>query len=324
MRYRTLGNTSLRTSVIGFGCWETGGEYGSFDKTEFLRAVNAALDLGVTLFDTARGYGFGASESLLGEALKTRRAEAIVCTKIGIFRHPDGTWDRDSSRGSLLQMADSSLKALNLDYVDLLLIHWPDRSRSFEEPMQVLVDLQRQGKTRFVGVSNFKSSDLLQCAQLAPIIANQVGYNLFDRRWEYEMFQTAEELGISIMAYGPLAHGLLAGEVGLDTSLTSTDWRSKGQVFGQPLFIEDNLRRNIAVVSKLAQVAEGIGITLPQLAIAWVLKQPVVGTALTGVRTALQITENASAADIELNTTIIEQMAIAMGAAAGLTAAVPD
>lgn len=323
VQYRRLGRSDLEVSEIGFGCWEVGGEYGSFDTRQFARAVNQALDIGINLFDTAWGYGEGASEAILAEALGTRRSEAILCTKIGIYRRPDGSFYRDSSRETLVDTVDRSLRALRTDAIDLLLIHWPDRSRGFEEPMSALTEIVTSGKARYIGVSNFHSADLSMCADLAPIVANQVGYNLFDRRWEHEMFPTAERLGIGVMAYGPLAHGLLAGEVRPGVNFAENDWRRRGQAFGQPIFEGANLVANAAVVASLARIAAREAVTLPQLALAWVLGSPVVATALTGVRNPKEILENASASSVELSDASKRDIGEAMGAAAGLTSELP-
>jgi aryl-alcohol dehydrogenase-like predicted oxidoreductase len=206
-----------------------------YDEHDVVEAVHRGLELGVTLFDTARAYGFGRSEELLGRALGGRRQEVVLVTKIGLEKGADGTYYRDSSKETLLRGFEHSLRALRTEFVDLLLIHWPDRARPWEEPMETLAEIQRSGKARYVGVSNFRAADLSACARLADIVTNQVGYNLFDRRWEREMFPTAERLGIGIMAYGPLAHGLLTGTFTPATTFQSTDWRSSGGAFGQPL-----------------------------------------------------------------------------------------
>jgi aryl-alcohol dehydrogenase-like predicted oxidoreductase len=232
MEYRELGKSGLQVSVVGFGCWESGGEYGAYEPDEVIRAVHRALDLGVTLFDTARAYGFGRSEELLARALGPRRQDVVVVSKVGLERAPDGRYLRDSSRATLMAGLEHSLRALRTDHVDLLLFHWPDRSRSWAEAMDALLEIKRSGKARHIGVSNFRADDLRASAPLAPLAANQVGYNLFDRRWERDVFAAAGELGIGIMAYGPLAHGLLTGRLAADDRFQETDWRSRGDVFG--------------------------------------------------------------------------------------------
>src|SRR5205823_5304623 len=136
-----------------------------------------------------------------------------------------------------------------------------------EETMRALDDLVKEGKTRFIGVSNFASYELRESRRYAPICANQVGYNLFDRRWKHEMFPTAQELGIGVMAYGPMAHGLLTGAMGRDTAFDRSDWRASGIIFGQRLFSPDSLPRNLEVVGQLKAVAGRLDTTLPRLAL---------------------------------------------------------
>src|SRR2546421_7693271 len=268
MEYRALGSSALRVSAVGFGCWEMEGPfYGHIGTGEVNRAVHRALELGVTVFDTSPGYGNGRSEEVLGGALHGRRAEAVVVTKCGQYWSGERGWYRDSSRATILRSIDGSLRRLQTDYVDLLLIHWPDTALPFEEAMAALNDLVQAGKARYIGVSNFRSDQLRTCAALAPLVANQVGYNLFDRRWEREMFPTAGSLGVGIMAYGPLAHGLLTGAFTPQTVFEPADWRSLGDVFGQPLFTPENLARNLGVVERLKGVAQDVGTTLPRLAL---------------------------------------------------------
>jgi aryl-alcohol dehydrogenase-like predicted oxidoreductase len=323
MEYRRLGSSDLEVSEVGFGCWEIGGDYGGYDESEVVAAVHRALDLGVTLFDTARAYGFGRSEQLLGRALAGRRHDAVVVTKVGMEPEPDGRLRRDSSRRAIVEGVEASLRFLGTDHVDLLLIHWPDRTRGWEEPMAALASVAEAGKARYVGVSNFRAADLEACAPLAPLVANQVGYNLFDRRWEREMFPTATALGIGVMAYGPLAHGLLTGDWAADARFDVADWRSRGMAFGQPIMSPENLPANLEVVERLRAVASEAGLSLPQLAVAWVLRQPAVGVALTGVRTPGQIEQNVRASGARLAPDVLARVDEVMAGARGGTAEVP-
>src|SRR5438105_9568271 len=231
-------------------------EYGSSDDKQMIAAVNRAIDLGVTLFDTAPNYGFGGSEEVLGRALGSRRKDIILVSKVAI------TWDPvtytakfDGRYSTIKRINEESLRRLGTDHLDLVLMHWPDPETPIEETMRALEELRTSGKARHVGVSNFSAYELRVAQQLAPICANEVGYNLFDRRWEHEMFPTAQELGIGIMAYGPMAHGLLTGAMGRDTAFDRSDWRASGIIFGQRLFSPDSLPRNLEVVEQLKAVA---------------------------------------------------------------------
>lgn len=335
MEYRRMGSSDLEVSAIGFGCWEMGGGYGPFAAQEVIAAIHRALDLGVTLFDTARSYGRGASEELLAQGLGLRRQDAIIVTKGGLATRP-GQLDtkprlpgrrpsgRDSRYESLIADCEDCLRSLNTDYVDFFLIHHPDVETPFAESMRALNDLMAAGKTRYVGVSNFEAAQLRESRAHAPLITNQVGYNLFDRRWEYEMFPTAKELDVGIMAYGPLSHGLLTGTFTAGMSFEADDWRRAGNMKGQELFTPENAAANLAVVKRLQGVAQGLGATLPQLAIAWVLAHKQVDVALCGTRRPAEIEDSVAAVDVTLNREIRLEIDEIMAGAVGLADTLPS
>src|SRR5439155_6108778 len=162
MEYRPFGQTGIQVSAIGLGCWEIGGGYGKIEEEEFMQAVNRALDAGVNCFDTAEAYGFGASERSLAKALGTRRKEAVITTKLGVG-YQDAPNFRDGSRKRINESIEKSLKSLETDYVDVYLVHWPDRNTPFEETMRALDDLVHQGKVRAVGLSNFRLDEIKAC-----------------------------------------------------------------------------------------------------------------------------------------------------------------
>lgn len=334
MEYRRMGESDLNVSAIGFGCWEMGGTYGAFDAQEVIDSIHRAIDLGVTLFDTALIYGFtmnldqpfgaGRSEELLARALGERRKDVLVVTKGGLPTRTGQPVSRDSRYDSVIADCEQSLRNLQTDYIDLYLIHWPDVKVPFEEPMRALNDLVKAGKVRHIGVSNFSAAQLREARQHAPIITNQVGYNLFDRRWEREMFPTAAELGIGIMAYGPLAHGLLTGTFTPQTTFEQSDWRHRGVLFGQALFHPDNFGQNLAVVEQLKAIAARKGVSLPRLALAWVLAEPLVSVALTGARNAAEIADNVDALAITLSDDERDELDAIMRDAAGQVDAVPQ
>ena len=325
MQNRRMGDSDLEVSAIGFGCWEMGGnQYGAVDGREEARAVHRAIDLGVTLFDTAAIYGHGHSEEVLGRALGARRREVVLVTKGGLgWKEVGGPIRRDDSYASLLEDMDGSLRRLGTDYVDLYLIHWPDPRTAIEETMEALNELRRAGKARYVGVSNYSADQLREARRTAPICANQVGYNLFDRRWERQMFPTAQELGIGIMAYGPMAHGLLTGAFTKETTFVEWDWRSRGTAFGQALFTPENFPRNVEVAERLKAVAVRLGTTLPKLAIAWVLQHPAVAVALSGTRKPAEIEHNVGALDVQLSRRDLDEIETIMSGAAGQVEAIP-
>ncbi len=334
MQTRRMGASDLETSAIGFGCWELGGTFGHIDDTEIVNAIQCAIDLGVTLFDSAHVYGFdsgmknwngaGRSEEVLGKALGARRADVHVVTKGGVPTRPGQVFPRDGRYAEVLKDAEASLKALGTDYVDLYLMHWPDKNVPIEEMMRALNDLLQAGKARYVGVSNFPSAKLREARQYAPIVANQVGYNLFDRRWEREIFSTARDLGIGIMSYGPLAHGLLTGTFTVQTTFEETDWRHKGMLFGQALFAPEHFATNLAVVEKLPAVADRKCVSLPRFALAWVLAQPQVSVGIVGARNPIEIADNAKALDVTFSEAELAEIDQIMLGASGQVDFLPE
>ncbi len=210
MEYRKFGKTGIDISAIGFGCWEIGGGYGSIEETDFIKAVNRALDAGMNSFDTAEAYGFGASEKSLAKALGKRRKEAVITTKFGVG-YPDTPNYRDSSRKRVTESIEKSLKCLETDYVDVYLIHWPDRNVPFEEPMRALDDLVKQGKVRAVGLSNFKLNEIETCMKARRVDVVQYCWNMFDRRMQKEIFPYCRERPI-YRRPGVLASGLRDAE----------------------------------------------------------------------------------------------------------------
>ena len=323
MEYHPLGHAPFRVPELGFGLWELSGSYGGVDEADVTRAVHRALELGVTLFDTAPAYGNGRSEQVLGRALRGRRAEALVVTKGGVHDAPGGGWYADSRPAGLLRGIEESLRHLQMDYVDLFLIHWPDPHLPAAAAMEGLHAILASGKARAVGVSNFRAHQLRAAAAQAPLAANQVGYNLFDRRWEREMFPAAQELGVGIMAYGPLAHGLLTGAFGPETTFGANDWRASGDAFGQALFTPEHFARNLRVVEGLKGVTHDLGTTLPRLALAWVLSNPRVGVALCGMRSMSELEDNVRALDVRLSDAVLGEIDRIMAGAAGLSDQVP-
>jgi aryl-alcohol dehydrogenase-like predicted oxidoreductase len=300
MEYRAFGRTGLQVSAIGFGCWELGGQYGHYEESEVIDAVQRALDLGVNCFDTAEGYGFGRSEALLARALGSRRSDVILVTKFGIYQQ-DGRWHRDSTRAQALAAIERSLKFLNTDYVDVYLIHWPDRQTPFEEPMRALEEIVQSGKARFVGVSNFKADEVAMCMATRRVDVGQYGYHLFDRRMEREVFPYCREQGIGMMAYGSLAHGLLTGAFTPQTTFAENDWRRGGRAFGLSLFTPENFLKHLAVVEELKEIAAQRGKTVLDLALRWVLANPVVSTALVGFRKPAEVDGMLGALDWSLS-----------------------
>jgi len=293
MELRPFGRTGVEVSAVGFGCWEIGGGYGEIEAEGFDRAVARALDLGVDCFDTAEGYGMGASEQALGQALGRRRDEAIVVTKFGM-NYRDMPNLRDSSRERVVASIDKSLKNLGTDYVDVYLVHWPDRRTPFEETMSALDDIVREGKVRFVGLSNFKLEEIEACMAVRRVDVVQYGWNMFDRRMDTEILPYCAEQGIGFMAYGSLAFGLLTGTFTEDHDFGSADWRARQGNMGAikmfaALFGPEKFKDNVRAVEELKGIAARYGKSLPQLALRWAISHPAVSTALVGCRSVAEV-----------------------------------
>jgi aryl-alcohol dehydrogenase-like predicted oxidoreductase len=298
MEYTHLGERGPLVSRIAFGNWSAGGDWGSVDRTAAIAAMRAALDLGITFFDTARAYGFGAAEKLLGEALRpeirSARKSIVIATKGGL-RNNDGLPARDSSPAGLRRDLEASLRSLGTEYVDLYQVHWPDPATPIAETARTLDDFVREGKVRYVGVSNFDARQMTAFQQVRPLDTVQPPYHLFRRDIEESILPFALEHGIGVLVYGPMAHGLLSGRMTETTTFAPDDWRSKSEMFAGDAF-----KRNLAIVRRLEALASDLKVTVAQLAIAWTLANPAVDVAIVGARTPEQIRQTAPAADIHL------------------------
>ena len=326
MRKRMFGNSGLETSVIGYGGWPMGrGMYGDFDDDEAIRAARASYEEGVTLFDPAAVYGWGYGENLMGKALKGIRENVVLVTKGArewVRDNPDrrSATVSDSDPKRLLTSIDESLKRLQTDYIDLFLIHWPDHNRAFSEPMDALEKAKAAGKIRYTGVSNFSVEMMAESRDSSPIVTNQIGYHIFDRRPEAEVMPFVKENGMGIMAYGSLSHGLLTGTWDADKTFSEDDWRRGGANFGINSWGPENLAANVAVVEKLKVIAADHGKTIPQLAIAWVLANETVSVALAGSVTPGEATDNIGG-DWEMSPELkneIDDLVISEGSGVGM------
>jgi myo-inositol catabolism protein IolS len=305
MEYRQFGRTDLKISAIGFGCWEIGGTYGRIDESEFQRAVAQAVDDGITCFDTAEAYGMGVSEEALARALGPRRNQVVLATKFGVG-YDEMPNRRDSSRVRILASIDKSLQRLKTDHVDIYLVHWPDPLTPLAETLAALDDIVRQGKARYVGVSNFRLGQIEEAMRLRRVDVVQYAWNMFDRRMQTEIFPYCAAQQIAVMAYGSLAYGMLSGAFHAGMRFEESDWRSKAGNLGslnlfRTLFGPEHFPRNLAAVDELKRLAAQYDKTLPQFALRWTLSNPVVGTALVGFRTPAEVSENLGALGWEIS-----------------------
>jgi aryl-alcohol dehydrogenase-like predicted oxidoreductase len=296
MEYIRLGKSGLEVSRICFGTWQFGGEWGAVQRDEGKAAVRAALDQGITFFDTAQAYGFGESEALLAQALgdDIHRDDVIVATKGGL-RPVDGGIERDASPGFLRRGVEESLRHLGVEAIDLYQVHWPDPSTPFEETGAALKQLVDEGKIRHVGVSNFSPAQMEELSRTVEVETDQPPYSLFNRATEEDVLPWCREHDVGLLVYGPMSHGLLSGRFDPST-LAEDDWRR-----GHEPFRGEALERNLGAIERLSEFAERRGHTLPQLAVAWVLAQPGVHVAITGARRPDHVEGIAPAAEVRLS-----------------------
>jgi len=294
MEYRKLGSSDLNVSVIGFGAWGIGGApfWSSEGDNMSVKSIQKAYDMGVNFFDTAPVYGFGLSERLIGKALKPIRDKVILATKCGLRWEKEqlGSISKDATRQSILEEIDQSLERLDTDYIDLYQVHWPDGKTPHQETMETLLEIQKQGKIRHIGVSNYSITQMQDCLRIGPLVSLQPEYSLLQRSIEKETVSFCLIHDIGIIAYSPLASGVLTGKYDKDTKFK--DWRSKG-IIGQ--FTGEAFVKNIEKVERFKAVAESEGKTCGQMAVNWVIHQPGVATALVGVKNDRQVAENLEA-----------------------------
>ncbi|MEN3356925.1 MAG: hypothetical protein V7637_907 [Mycobacteriales bacterium] len=297
MRQVRLGQTELKVSAVAFGTWSFGGDWGAADVEESQAVIHRALELGVTLFDTAQGYGFGAAERLLGEALRqrARREDVVIATKGGL-RMDGETLVRDASAGWLREGVESSLRNLGTDYIDLYQVHWPDPHTPAEETADALSELVAAGKVRHAGVSNYDVEQMEQSRTFGRVETLQSPYHLFRRTIEEEVLPYTAEHDIGVLVYGPLAHGLLSGRMTAATTFGPDDWRGKSADFTSETF-----HRNLQVVDRLKELARQRAMSLPELAVAWTLANPAVDVTILGARRPSQLDGTAAAVDLHLS-----------------------
>src|SRR5690242_6144061 len=300
-----LGKSNLQVSRIAFGAWELGGDWGATDEASAVATIRHAADIGINFFDTAQGYGFGASEALIAKALAGRpRDEIVIATKGGLRPTSGGGVERDASPDWVRRGVDESLKALNTDYIDLYQIHWPDSKVPFAQTAGTLAELVKAGKIRHVGVSNFNATQMDEFSQTLPVETLQPPYHLFRREIEDSILPYTRSHDIGVLVYGPLAHGLLTGALKPGTTFAPGDWRAKSQVFKG-----EEYRRNLRIVAALNRFAENeLDTSVSRLAIAWTLANPAVDVAIVGTRNPKHIDDAVAAARLKLDAGAIRRI----------------
>jgi hypothetical protein len=305
MQYTTLGRSGLRVSRIAFGTWQLGGDWGRTDESAAISAIQRAADKGVTLFDTAQAYGFGASEELLARATAgLDRDKLVIATKGGLRPGALGGANRDSSPAWIAAGVEASLRALRTDYIDLYQVHWPDPAVPFADTADQLAKLLAGGKIRHVGVSNFDAAQMAEFSETLPVETLQPPYHLFRRDIEDSILPYTAANDIGVLVYGPLAHGLLGGPLTESTRFAPDDWRGRSEMFTGDVFA-----RNLTTVADLDRLArEEFGTSVSQLAIAWTLANPAVHVAIVGTRDPSHIDDAIAAAELKLSDAVLAQI----------------
>ena len=320
MQTKKLGNSDLQITPVGFGAWAAGGpgwefSWGPQDDADSIAAIRRALELGVNWIDTAAVYGMGHSEEVVARALKQWRGpRPYVFTKCVLRWDANGKIAQNHSAESIRQECEDSLRRLETDVIDLYQIHWPPRDNGpqLEEAWQTLAALQKEGKVRWIGVSNFDAAQIRRAQAIAPVTSNQPPYSMIRRAIEAEVLPHCQQQGIGVISYAPMASGLLTGGMTREraASLPADDFRSRN-----PEFREPKLSKNIELVERLKRVGARHGRGPGEVAIAWVLRHPAITGAIVGARNAKQVDGVMGATDLKLSQ---EEISEIEGAAAAV------
>ncbi len=294
MRQRTLGQ-GLSVAELGLGCMGMSQSYGAPDDKESVATIHRALDLGVTFLDTADAYGPFTNERLVGKALKRRRDEAVLATKFGNQRLPDGSRTVNGRPEYVRAACDASLKRLGTDHIDLYYQHRVDATVPVEDTWGAMSGLVQAGKVRYLGISEAAPATVRRAHAVHPVTAAQYEYSLFSREPEDELLPVLRELVIGLVSYSPLGRGLLTGSLDASGGFGKTDFRN-----GHPRFAGENYDHNLAVAARVAEIAQGKGVTPAQLAIAWVLAQANDIVTIPGTKRRTYLEQNVAAVDIVL------------------------
>ena len=313
MEYRKLGNSNLEVSAICFGAWAAGGwMWGGTERSDAIRAIKAAHDLGVTSIDTAPIYGQGTSEEIVGEAIRgLPRDKVQILTKFGMrwdlakgdfaFHSKDTKGNaidiyKYAGKDSIIKECEDSLRRLGTDYIDLYQIHWPDITTPIEETMETVARLIEQGKVRYAGVCNYNVAEMKEAQKYVNLVSNQVSYSMVKRDIEEDVVPYCLEHNISILAYSPLGRGLLTGKMKPGHTFQEGDHRSELYFFS-----DENIKRTVSFLDEIQPLAAKKGATLGQLVLRWTIEQPGITIALAGARNEKQAVENARAININLS-----------------------
>ena len=316
MNFRKLGRQGPTVSAIGLGCMGMSEFYGSTNEDQSIRTIHQALDWGINFLDTADMYGIGHNEELVGRAVKDQREKVVLATKFGNVRGSDGSFQGVSGKPSYVKAAcDASLKRLKVDVIDLYYQHRVDPDTPIEETVGAMADLVKEGKVRFLGLSEAAPQSIRRACSVHPISVLQTEYSLWTRDVEVEILATCRELGIGFVPYSPLGRGFLTGRIKSTEDLEEGDWRRNS-----PRFQEDNLKHNLAIIRRLEEIAAAKKCSLAQLALSWLLAQGGDIVPITGTKRRKYLEENLKALQVTLSEEDLVQIdqAAPLGAARGL------
>ena len=288
---RTPGNSDLQLTAIGFGAWAIGGgnwefAWGPQDDNASIAAIHRALDLGINWIDTAAIYGLGHSEEVVGKAIRSTSHKPLVFTKCSMRWHADRTIYRSLKADSLAEEVENSLRRLGVETIDLYQIHWPDPVEQIEEGWEALARFQKEGKVRYIGVSNFNVEQTKRAQAIAPITSLQPPYSMLRRAIETEILPFAQANNIGVINYSPMVSGLLTGKMTAErvAALPADDWRRRAVEFKEP-----RLSRNMKLVELLREIGSAHNVSPGVVAIAWTLRNPAITAAIVGGRSAEQV-----------------------------------
>ena len=315
MKKLPLGKSDLLVSRLGLGCMGMSEFYGPGDESESIRTIHRALELGIDFLDTADIYGLGRNEELVGKALRGRRHQAVLATKFGNVRGQDGSWMGVNGKPDYVRSCcEASLRRLGVDVIDLYYQHRVDPSTPIEETVRAMADLVRQGKVRYLGLSEAAPATIRRACAVHPIAALQTEYSLWTRDPEAEVLRTCRDNGVAFVAYSPLGRGALTGAIRKLDDLSEGDYRRNS-----PRFAGENLSRNLSLVARLEEMASRKKCRPAQLALAWLLARGEDIFPIPGTKHANRLEENVGALELSLSTEEVARLdaAFPVGAAAG-------